>query len=430
MNYQETINYLINLLPMFQRVGDSAFKKDLTNTRLLCNHLGNPQTEFKSIHIAGTNGKGSTAHTLAAIFQLAGYKTGLYTSPHLKSFTERIKINGHPIGESDVVDFVEQNKAIIEQIQPSFFEMTVAMAFNEFSRQKVDIAIIEVGMGGRFDSTNIIIPEISIVTNISYDHQAFLGDTLPKIAFEKAGIIKSQVPVVISERQPEVENVFIEKAGELNAPIFFGEDHYQIKSITDSFEFLKFDVWKGGSLQYANVQFQLKGKYQVKNIPGICTAIDIMKNKGYSIQTNHVLEGFMRVKEITGLKGRWEILSRKPLIICDTAHNEDGLKHVMNQLKELVYKELYIVFGVVKDKEPNKILSILPKSAYYYFTQANIPRAMDAEALQILASNYGLSGEVVANVNEAIKIAQNNASEDDLIFIGGSIFVVAEIEGL
>ncbi len=414
---------------MFQRVGHSAFKKDLTNTRLLCNHLGNPQNKFLSIHIAGTNGKGSTVHTIAAVLQIAGYKTGLYTSPHIKSFTERIKINGSPIGEQQVIDFVAHNKEIIEQIQPSFFEMTVAMAFNEFERQKVEIAIIEVGMGGRFDSTNIINPQLSVITNISYDHQAFLGNTLQEIAFEKAGIIKPNCPVIISERQQVVENVFINKALEVNAPIYFAEDSYKIQQFPTE-KGLLFDVWRNGALLFSGVNYQLGGNYQLKNIPGILKAIELIENLGFKIKKDHLLEGFRNVKILTGLKGRWEILSLDPLTICDTAHNEDGIKEVLNQIKAINYNQLHIVFGIVKDKDPEKILQLLPLDARYYFTQAAIPRAMNAEDLKKSAENFNLEGEVVYNINDAINSARINASKDDLIFIGGSIFVVAEIEGL
>ncbi|MDQ3394147.1 MAG: bifunctional folylpolyglutamate synthase/dihydrofolate synthase [Bacteroidota bacterium] len=430
MKYNETINYLYNLLPMFQRVGHIAFKKDLTNTRLLCNHLGNPQEKFKSIHIAGTNGKGSTAHTLAAVFQSAGFKTGLYTSPHLKSFTERIRINGMPIGEQQVVDFVASNKAIIESVQPSFFEMTVAMAFHEFSRQKVDIAIIEVGMGGRFDSTNIISPEISIITNISYDHQDFLGDTLPEIAFEKAGIIKPMVPVIISELQAEVAHIFKNKATEVNTKLTFAVEKFKLQNIVYAPVGLTFDVLKNENLLYPHVEFQLPGQYQTKNLPGILCAIDEMVKKGYKIEEANIREGFKKVKELSGLRGRWEVLGTSPLTICDTAHNEEGIKQVIAQIKTIDFKKLHIVFGVVKDKDPSKVLQMMPMEAQYYFTQASIPRAMEAEALKNAAEKYGLKGVWVNDVNEAITLAKNNATEDDLIFIGGSIFVVAEIEGL
>lgn len=430
MNYQETLDYLFSLLPMFQRVGHTAFKKDLTNTLKLCKHLDNPEKKFKSIHIAGTNGKGSTAHALAAVFQVAGYKTGLYTSPHLKSFTERIRINGTPIDEQSVVDFVEKNKPIIEEVKPSFFEMTVAMAFDHFAEQKVDLAIIEVGMGGNFDSTNVIIPELSVITNISLDHQAFLGNTLAEIAFEKAGIIKPQIPVVVSEKQKEVEQVFVKKAKDQKAPLTFATDTYQVKEKKLGSSLLNFDVYKDGDLFYSDLEYELTGHYQLKNLPGILKAIEIMQGKDYKIEKDHLYTAFRSFKTLTGLRGRWEKLQDQPLIICDTGHNEEGISQVVSQIKKIPYRKLFFILGLVKDKSQDNVLKLLPKEANYIFAQANIPRAMEAEELKEQAFKHGLEGIVIKNVNEAINFAKSKVSDKDFIFIGGSTFLVAEIDSL
>ncbi|CAN5218216.1 folylpolyglutamate synthase/dihydrofolate synthase family protein [soil metagenome] len=415
---------------MFQRVGSVAYNKDLTNTRTFCTLLGNPQDTFKSAHIAGTNGKGSTAHTLAAILQVAGYKTGLYTSPHLKSFTERIKINGKDIGEQAVINFVEKNKQIIEQLQPSFFEMTVAMAFDHFAREKVDIAIIEVGVGGRLDSTNVINPVLSLITNIGYDHQNLLGDTLPEIAFEKAGIIKTNIPVVISEKQDSVFKVFIKKAEEQNAPLYFATDHFQIIPKKSEVDAISFDVKKEGTVLIPDLNFALSGNYQLNNLPGIFLALDVLKQQGFVISDNHIKAGLQQVKEITNIKGRWHILSNKPMVICDTGHNEEGVQQVVKQLLAIEHERLFMVLGLVKDKDPVKILKLLPTEAHYFFTQAKIPRALDAEEMLKTALTLNLEGTVVRDVNKAIANAKKLASAKDLIFIGGSTFVVAEIEEL
>jgi dihydrofolate synthase/folylpolyglutamate synthase len=430
VNYQETLDYLYGLLPMFQRVGNVAFKKDLSNTYTLCKHLGNPQDKFKSVHIAGTNGKGSTAHTLAAVLQVAGYKTGLYTSPHLKSFTERIKINGNDIGEQAVIDFVEGNKQIIEEVKPSFFEMTVAMAFDHFAREKVDIAFIEVGLGGRFDSTNILSPILSIITNIGFDHQNLLGETLPEIAFEKAGIIKPNIPVVISEKQDQVLNVFLEKAKEQKAPLNIATDHFQIIPQKSAIDAISFDLWKEGQILDKDFDFSLGGKYQIKNLPGIFMALEFLKHKGFNISNSQIREGLQQVKNLTGIKGRWQILSYEPLVICDTGHNEEGIREVVQQLEKTEHEKLFIVLGFVKDKDPQKILKLLPGNAHYIFTEAKIPRALEAEKLQALALSFGLKGIMVRDVNEALSKAREKASARDIIFIGGSTFVVAEIEEL
>lgn len=423
MNYAETVQYLYSALPMFQRVGASAFKKDLTNTLALCEVLDNPQHKFKSIHVAGTNGKGSTSHMLAAILQSAGYKTGLYTSPHLKEFTERIRINGQEVSREFVVDFVERIKPHIETIRPSFFEITVAMAFDYFAAEKVDIAIIETGLGGRLDSTNVITPILSLITNISWDHMDLLGDTLPKIAAEKAGIIKQNVPVIINETQPEVKDVFITKAISQISRIVFADQNYNVNT-KDGKYFI--------SASHTNflVECDLKGSYQTKNIAGVFTVVDELRHQAFNISETALITGLKSVTALTGLKGRWQKLNDSPLTICDTGHNEAGIKEILNQIAELKFDKLHWVLGMVKDKDISKILNLLPATAHYYFCQANIPRAMDAVVLAQHAKVAGLNGIIVPDVNEAIRTASKNASAEDFILIGGSTFVVAEIENL
>jgi dihydrofolate synthase/folylpolyglutamate synthase len=413
---------------MFHRIGKKAYKADLNNTIALCEHLQNPQNQFRSVHIAGTNGKGSTSHMLAAIFQSAGYKTGLYTSPHLKSFTERIRINGQEISEKAVVRFVTENKAFIEQLQPSFFEMTVGMAFDEFARQKVEVAVIEVGLGGRLDSTNVITPQLSVITNISPDHQDILGDTLTKIAFEKAGIIKQGIPAVISEYQPEVAQVFREKALQEKAPLFFAGDTYIVELKGFSTEGMIVDVWKDKKIYLPGLVSQLTGEYQLKNIAGVLQAVEILKSQGYALNEQNMRDGIGKVSTLTGLKGRWQVIGHNPLIICDTGHNEAGIQQVVSHINKLSYKQLHIVLGMVSDKDLSHILPLLPKNAFYYFCQAQIPRALPAAALQALAVDFGLQGIIIPSVKEAINKARSQASPGDLIFIGGSTFVVAEVE--
>lgn len=430
MNYEQTLYYLYNRLPMFHRIGKAAYKADLHNTLSLCAHLGNPERQFRSIHIAGTNGKGSTSHLLAAILQAAGYRTGLYTSPHLKSFTERIRINGTDIPQEEVVKFVEENKSFIEALQPSFFEMTVGLAFDYFARQQVDIAVIEVGLGGRLDSTNVITPLLSLITNISFDHQDILGDTLQKIASEKAGIIKPHVPVVISEIQPEVVAVFEEKALQAKAPLYFAPQTYQVKSHIDTATGMEVEVWKEEDLYLENLFCPLTGDYQLKNIAGVLKAVDLLNQKGFDLDEASVRKGIGEVTSLTGLKGRWQILGKQPLIVCDTGHNEAGIKHVVDQINRQTFDTLYCVIGMVNDKDISHILPLFPKNAYYYFCQAQIPRAMKAEALKAEAAKYGLQGEAVPNVKEAFRAARQRATPEDMVFIGGSTFVVAEIEEL
>ena len=432
MNYQETLDYLFNALPMFQRVGASAYKADLTNTIALCTHLGNPQKQFKSIHVAGTNGKGSTSHSLASVFQAAGYKTGLYTSPHLKSFTERIRVNGEEINKDDVVEFVAIHKDFLDQLQPSFFEMTVGLAFWYFAKEEVDIAIIEVGMGGRLDSTNVISPELCVITNIGFDHTQFLGDTLPLIAGEKAGIIKQGVPVVISHTQQEIQSVFLQKAGDMQANLVFADQLWEVTRIQNSdqeaSQLARFQV-KGSSDTF-ELEFGLRGDYQRYNLPGILEAVQQMRKQGWNLTKEALQLGLANVSEQTGLKGRWQILQTQPLTIADTGHNEAGILEVVNQLKKHTYSQLWMVIGMVNDKDISKVLDLLPKDATYIFCQASIPRAMDADILASKALEKGLMGQVIPKVTDAIEFARKNAGADDLIFIGGSTFVVAEIEDL
>jgi len=424
MTYGETLNYLYANLPMFQRVGSVAYKKDLTNTLALCEELGNPHLKFKSIHIAGTNGKGSSSHMLAAILQTAGYKTGLYTSPHLKEFTERIRINGIEINQEFVISFVERITPAINRIQPSFFEITVAMAFDYFATEQVGIAVIETGLGGRLDSTNVITPLVSLITNISWDHKDILGDTLQKIASEKAGIIKRGVPVIISENQPEVESVFESKARASNCNLRIASELYQVKRIApDTYEVACKD-------QFEIYALDLLGSYQAKNIKGVLAVVDELQNQGFKISNHHIAQGLKSTTMLTGLKGRWQKIGDNPLTICDTGHNEAGIKEILGQINEMKFNKLHWVFGVVKDKDISAILQLLPKDATYYFCQASIPRAMPANELKEQALLVGISGQVVNNVNEAIALARMNSLSNDLILVGGSTFVVAEIENL
>ena len=404
MTYSETLDWMFSKLPMYQRQGKTAFKKDLTNTVALSEHLQNPHQQFKSIHVAGTNGKGSTSHMIASILQESGYKVGLYTSPHLKDFRERIKVNGKPIDKNCVINFVKRNRSFLENQKLSFFEMTVGLAFDHFAKQKVDIAVVEVGLGGRLDSTNIIRPEVSVITNIGYDHTQFLGETLSEIAFEKAGIIKEGIPVVISEKQNEVNEVFLKTAKEKKAPLCFAEEEVTKKYDSD-----------------------LLGNYQQNNIKAAVQTIRILKNKGYKISDNQIANGLLHVVQNTGLLGRWQNLGDNPTIICDTAHNKEGLTYVLKQLAEEKFDKLHIVLGVVNDKKLETILNLFPDTAQYYFCKPEIPRGLDAKLLQKEASLFLLKGKVYTSVNEAFKGAKKNAKQDDLIFIGGSTFVVAEV---
>jgi dihydrofolate synthase/folylpolyglutamate synthase len=427
--YQETLNFLYANLPMFQRIGAAAIKPDLTNTIALCQALGNPHHKFKSIHVAGTNGKGSTSHMLASILQSAGYRTGLYTSPHLKSFTERIKINGIEIHQQYVVDFVNRIHPQIDKLKPSFFEITVALAFDYFAHEKVDVAVIEVGLGGRLDSTNVITPALSVITNIGWDHTDLLGDTLQKIAYEKAGIIKNGIPVVISERQPEIENVFKEKASASGSPIFFAADRFEAK-ILDVNGVVSFDIVENGTTLIGDLSLPLQGSYQKKNLPGVMETVRVLNNKGWNIQPKSLRRGLEQVVAYTGLKGRWQVLGRQPLIVCDTGHNLDGMKEVVSEIQRQDYRKLYFVLGMVKDKDISSVLGLLPRDAHYFFCQAKIARALDAATLFESANLYSLKGEIVRDVNDALRAAKSKAKADDMIFVGGSTYVVAEIEDL
>lgn len=424
--YQETLDYLFKQLPMFQRVGPKAFKKDLSNTLALAEITGQPQLAFPSIHIAGTNGKGSTAHLLSAVLQAAGYKTGLYTSPHYSDFRERIKINGEYISKEAVIEFVTRYKKAYAPIKPSFFEITVAMAFHYFANQKVDIAVIETGLGGRLDSTNILNPELSIITNISYDHQNFLGDTLELIAGEKAGIIKTETPVVIGETHPETEAVFLCKAKAENAPISFADQQFKA-TITDSdLRFCYYQIEKSGRLIFDKLKVNLHGDYQSKNLQTTLQALTIIQST-YQIDEQHIRQGFEQLKALTQFKGRWQVLGEKPTILCDSGHNLAGIEAIVQQLAQLEYQKLHFVLGMVNDKDINKILAILPKEAIYYFAKANIPRGLQADILQEQAKKHQLLGNTYDSVQAALQQAKEQAKPKDLIFIGGSIFTVAEI---
>jgi dihydrofolate synthase/folylpolyglutamate synthase len=404
MNYKQTLDYLFKQLPMYQRQGKSAFKKDLTNTLSLCKILDNPQNEFKSIHVAGTNGKGSSAHMLASIFQEAGYKTGLYTSPHLKDFRERIRINGNMISENQVVDFVAEYEDQFVNINPSFFEWTVALAFHCFATEKVDIAIIETGLGGRLDSTNIIQPELCLITNIGFDHMDMLGNTLKKIAGEKAGIIKAKTPVVISNHSGE-RHVFEEKAKGLSSPIIFADEM--------------------GPIPLYNSD--LTGIYQKENIRGVHFTCLEAKKLGWNLTDEALTRGFLNVVKNTSLRGRWEILEENPLTIADTAHNKEGLQLALSQLQALRAKEYHFVIGFVKDKNVEEVLQLFPKNANYYFCQADVPRALPVNDLKLIAKNLGYEGQYFNTVKEAFKIAKATCQETEIVYVGGSNFVVAEI---
>lgn len=402
--YNKTVDWMFQQLPMFQRVGAQAFKKDLSRTIKLAEHLGNPHKKFKSVHIAGTNGKGSTSHMVASVLQEAGYKVGLYTSPHLKDFRERIKINGKFIPKKEVVNFIKKYKDFLTENKLSFFEMTVGMAFDYFATEKVDIAIVEVGLGGRLDSTNIIVPEVSVITNIGLDHTAFLGDSLPEIALEKAGIIKDNIPVIIGEKQTETTRVFKEEAQKHNSEIYFAQD-----------------------LKFPKYHTDLKGDYQNKNMKTAIATVKILRKKGWQVPEECLKNGLNSVKLHTGLQGRWEILKEKPRVICDTAHNAEGLTLVFKQLKNEKFQHLHIVLGVVNDKDLEKVLPLFPKKAIYYFSRPEVPRGLEAEILQQKASEFELEGMVFSSVSEAYDAAIEAALDEDLVFVGGSTFTVGEI---
>jgi dihydrofolate synthase / folylpolyglutamate synthase len=430
LDYSDTLEYLFSRLPMFQRIGPAAYKDNLDNTILLDDLYGNPHRKFKSIHVAGTNGKGSVAHMLAAVFQAAGYKTGLYTSPHLKDFRERIRINGEMISEEDVYDWVENYKINNElwKIDPSFFELTVAMAFDYFARQAVDVAIVETGLGGRLDSTNIISPELSIITNIGLDHTALLGDTVEKIAAEKAGIIKAGIPVVVGTTQAEAKKVFDEVAALKLAPLFFADKKIKVTyALTDFDGNQLLTVEKEGKKLFPQVKLDLKGMYQQKNVAAVLKSVDLLRQMDWEISDESLLKGLANVKKMTGLMGRWQILGYNPLLVCDTAHNAEGISEVVYQMQQTPHEKLHIVLGVVKDKDPGNVLGLLPADAEYYFTRADIPRAMDEKELAKMAKRFGLKGITFPTVEKAYDTARKRAGKNDMVFVGGSTFVVAEI---
>ncbi|MDR0560446.1 MAG: bifunctional folylpolyglutamate synthase/dihydrofolate synthase [Prevotellaceae bacterium] len=432
MNYKETVQYLYDTLPVFHRTGKSAYKTGLDNSLALDNYFGNPHASYRTIHVAGTNGKGSVSHMIASALMAAGYRTGLYTSPHLFDFRERIRIDGNEIDEQSVIDFIEKNKSIIETLKPSFFEITSAMALKLFGEKNVDVAVIETGLGGRLDSTNIITPCLSVITNIGFDHVELLGNTLEKIALEKAGIIKPCISVTVGERDENIDNVFINAAAKNNSPLFFAEDCFEIRSVEKHSGQQVFDIEiKNCSMElseckYLRLSLDLEGEYQKKNIITALTAVAIMCKNGFNINIEAIVGGFAKTGLSTGLKGRWQILNHNPTVVCDTGHNAHGLALTMRQLSKIKCDNLFFVLGVVSDKDLSTIIPLLPQKAYYFYTQASIPRAMDAHVLAQECSNAGLSGEVATPVCLAVNKAFANALSNDVVFIGGSTYTVAE----
>lgn len=424
--YNEALEYLYRQLPMFTRVGASAYKTDLHNTIALLHQLNDPQHTFKTIHVAGTNGKGSSSHMLAAILQQAGYKTGLYTSPHLLDFRERIRINGQVAPEQFVVDFTNNMRPFIETIEPSFFELTVAMAFQYFAQEQVDIAIIEVGLGGRLDSTNVITPELSLITNISFDHKNILGDTLPLIAAEKAGIIKERVPVVVSETQSEIQQVFIQTAATLEAPLHFADQEWMVDGSAITNNHLELTLLDTRQQQMHHIKLDLSGQYQEKNVMGVLSSVKILQQQGWHITWDHITTALLHIRKLTGLRGRWEVVSQHPLTVMDVGHNEAGIREVVQQLGHVNYQHLHVVTGFVKDKEVESVLPLFPPTATYYFCRAQIPRAMDEVALAEMAARKGLQGRPYESVQAALQAARQHAKPDDMILVCGSFFIVAE----
>jgi len=427
MNYEETIRFLYNQLPAYHRIGKAAYKSDLTNTLTFDSYLGSPHRNYRTIHVGGTNGKGSVSHMTASVLMEAGLKTGLYTSPHLIDFRERIKVNGSMIPESFVIDFISQHSEFISEIKPSFFEMTVAMAFDYFAMEKVDVAVIEVGLGGRLDSTNIITPVLSVITNIGHDHMDLLGDTIEKVAAEKAGIIKGGIPVVIGETQEQTRNVFTAKAEEIGSPLYFADQNFccvpdEPDYISETRDYVVTGSQSGRS---EKVSPGLAGDYQVKNIQTVFQSFEILKDI-FNLSVENLTEGIRKVKENTGLMGRWQIIGRDPLTICDTGHNFEGLRYVIEQIRKIKKGETHFVIGFVSDKDLDPVLPLFPAGARYYFTKASVPRALDEKILQDKALKHGLKGESFGDVASAIKSARENSSRSDLIFIGGSTFIVAD----
>ncbi|MBT9392338.1 bifunctional folylpolyglutamate synthase/dihydrofolate synthase [Hymenobacter sp. NST-14] len=433
MTYQQTLDFLYAQLPMFQRVGEAGYKPGLQRTEALAAAMSHPERQLRCIHVAGTNGKGSSSHLLAAVLQAAGYKVGLYTSPHLKEFTERIRVNGQELAPAFLVDWVARWRGLFETVQPSFFEMCVALCFDYFAQEQVDVAVVEVGLGGRLDSTNIIRPLVSLITNISFDHQHLLGDTLPLIAAEKAGIIKPGVPAIISQTQPEVAAVFEQKARQEGAPLLFADQHYRAELLREpgpdeAVQHLR--IRREGAVELDELELALVGDYQRLNLPGVLATVAELRRQGFVISEAHLREGLREVGRLTGLRGRWTILGRRPLVICDTGHNEAGIRFIVAQLARLPRRRLHLVLGVVNDKDVSKMLALLPRDATYYFCQASIPRALPADELAERAAALGLTGTVYGPVPAAVRAARAAAAPDDVVFIGGSTFVVAEIEEL
>ena len=428
MKYSEITEWLFSQLPMYHRVGKSAYKADLDNSKVLDKHFGFPHRNFHSIHVAGTNGKGSVSNMLAAVLQEAGYKVGLYTSPHLVDFRERIRINGEMIGKKDVVEFIENNKEFFEELKPSFFEMTVAMACDYFSKRNIEVAIVETGLGGRLDSTNIIDPVLSVITNISFDHMDLLGDTLQKIALEKAGIIKPGIPVVIGEKDKETRKTFEDKVLEVGAKVFFANDYFQVPySILSGDDRQYFQVLRGKKTAYPELCSDLLGLVQRKNLPVVLEVLELLKMREWHISDDNIYKGLANVKELTGFSGRWEIIGRNPKTVIDTGHNIDGIRQVVYQVENTRYRKLHVVYGAVNDKEIDKILQVLPMDAIYYFTNAKIPRALDAKMLAAKAAFYGLQGSIHETVTVALAAARKSAQADDLVLVTGSTYVVAEV---
>ena len=424
--YAETVAFMFRQLPMYQMVGASAYKKDLHNTLALLDSLGNPHRKLTCIHVGGTNGKGSTSHLLSAVLQAKGLKTGLFVSPHYRDFRERIKCNGQLVGKRFVVEFIERMRPVIQAVQPSFFELTTAMAFDYFARRKVDVAVIEVGLGGRLDSTNVISPVLSVITNISYDHTNILGNTLPLIAAEKAGIIKANTPVVIGETHPETAALFLEKAAQNHAPLFFADQHYRAEIRDSNFRHSTFDVYREGILYYENLVANLSGAYQRFNLQTVLQAVECLP-ASLRPDEQAIRDGLADLKKRTAFIGRWELIQDKPRILLDSAHNEGGLKEALEEIRRIPCQSLHIVFGASKDKDIEHILDMLPRHARYYFAKASISRALDAGELAARAAAHGLEGRSYSSVKNALRAAKRRAGADDLIFVGGSIFIVAEV---
>lgn len=426
IKYQECLNYIFEKLPMFTRVGAVAYKPNLDNIIALCEAIGNPHSQFKSIHIAGTNGKGSCSHMLASALQLNGYKTGLYTSPHVIDFRERIRINGIEIPKENVIDFIDETKQLIENLKPSFFEITVAMAFDYFAKEKVDIVVVEVGLGGLLDSTNIIKPEVSVITNISKDHTNLLGDSIKEIAIQKAGIIKEEVPVVIGETQVETEKIFFSKTILHHSQIFFADKLYTVVHQEIIEGKMKLKIMNYTTMSIQDYWLDMLGEYQIKNIKTVLTTLDVLKSLGWKIDHNTVMNALSKTKKTTGLKGRFDLVSEKPKIVFDVSHNEAGISELIKQIGKLKYEKLYIILGFVSDKDVQKVLTMFPKSAYYFFSQAQIPRALPYHELQKIAIENELKGQAIATIAESLQQARDLATDADMILVTGSFFNLEE----